>query len=180
MKDPADWTWTYLHNELTPKEKALFEQTLQNDPGLRRKLDECRAVHGQLKTLLPLFNNAESDDDQLEKNLLAQWEAEHPEYAEKPATDKPRSKILRFALPLAAAAAAAILFALPAAPIHWQRTVYGAAPQLRGQPAARAQRGDAAAAVLAQKFFHRRAGSRFETQAAGRRHSDQPWLRRNL
>lgn len=132
MKDPANWIWAYLHNELSAEETALFEQALKNNDALRQELDECRATHKSLETLLPEFDTATTSHQKLEETLLAEWEAEHPEYAEKPAADKPRAKILRFALPLAAAAAAVILFALPSPSIRWQSTVYGDAPQLRG------------------------------------------------
>lgn len=133
MTAPADQLWAYLHNELTPEEKKLFEQAVQNNPVLRQKLNEYKTTREQLKNVLPLLTDEENLDKHLEENLLAEWQSEHPEYAERPA-QSPTRKILRFTLPLAAAAAAAILFALPSAPIHWQNTIYGSAPQLRGQP----------------------------------------------
>jgi len=134
MTAPIDQIWAYLHDELAPEEKDRFEQALQSDPALRDALDACRETHGELATLLPLLDREDTAvDDQLEEKLLAEWEAEHPEYAEAPA-QKPRRKILQFTLPLAAAAAAVILLnlSLPR-PIHWQRTTYGTGPQLRGQ-----------------------------------------------
>lgn len=137
MKNPADQIWAYLHGELSSGERERFEQALQNDPDLRDVLEECRATHAKLQSLLPLIDTAGESDDQLEERLLAEWETEHPEYAEIP-VQTPRRNILRFTLPLAAAAAAAIvLFALPwnPGPVRWQRTAYGTAPQLRGQPA---------------------------------------------
>ncbi|MFA7256946.1 MAG: hypothetical protein WC047_05170 [Kiritimatiellales bacterium] len=135
MKDPADQLWAYLHHELAPADKERFERALQNDSALRQTLNECRDTHKQLKGLQPILNSSTAPNRRLEKKLLAEWEAEHPEYAET-SHGKPPSKILRFTLPLAAvAAAAAILLALPAPSIHWQRTLYGSAPQLRGQPA---------------------------------------------
>ncbi|MCF7817099.1 MAG: hypothetical protein K9M54_04390 [Kiritimatiellales bacterium] len=137
MTSPADQIWAYLHNELAPEQKERFEQALQNDPGLRDALEECQATHTELASLLPLLDTAGESDDQLEERLLAEWETEHPEYAER-SVQTPRRNILRFTLPLAAAAAAAlILLALPwnPGPVRWQRTAYGTAPQLRGQPA---------------------------------------------
>jgi hypothetical protein len=108
---------------------------LQNDSALRQTLNECRDTHKQLTSLLPILNSSASPNRRLEKNLLAEWEDEYPEYAET-SHGKPQRKILRFTLPLAAvAAAAAILLALPSPSIHWQRTLYGSAPQLRGRPA---------------------------------------------
>lgn len=136
MTDPAEWIWAYLHNELAPEDKTRFEEALQNDATLRAALDEYRATHTRLKDLMPHIDEVALDNQKLEESLLAEWESEHPEYAETSA-DQPRRKILRFALPLAAAAAAAILlFALPSDPIRWQRTLYGSSPQLRGQSAA--------------------------------------------
>jgi len=135
MTDPADWIWAYLHSELTPAEKELFEQTVQNNPSLRQEFDECQSTHRQLTDLLPDQNSVEISNKRLEAKLLAEWQAEHPEYAET-RREKPCGNILRFTLPLAAVAAAvAILLALPSPSIHWQRTVYGSAPQLRGQTA---------------------------------------------
>ncbi len=137
MKDPANWIWAYLHNELAPKEKALFEQTLFNDPDFRRKFDECRSTHEQLRAHLPHLAESAPSNRVLGSLLLAQWEAEHPEYAEADPVEPPHRKILHFALPLAAAAAAAVLLlALPYPSIHWQHTVCGAAPQLRGETSA--------------------------------------------
>jgi hypothetical protein len=140
MKDPAVWTWAYLHNELAPKEKALFEQTLFKDPALRLKFEELRATHEQLSAHLPHLVDSIPSNRVLGSLLLAQWEAEHPEYATDDAAEPPRRKILHFALPLAAAAAAAILLlSLPYPSIHWQHTVCGAALQLRGETAATPQ-----------------------------------------
>lgn len=136
MTAPADQLWAYLHNELAPEEKMIFEQAVQSNPVLHQKLNEYRATHEQLKNILPLLNDEKISDEHLEEALLTEWESEHPEYAERPAR-KPLGKILRFTLPLAAAAAAAILLALPSASIHWQKTIYGSAPQLRGQPIAK-------------------------------------------
>lgn len=137
MKNPADQIWAYLHGELSSGERERFEQALQNDSDLRDVLEECRATHAKLQSLLPLIDTAGESDDQLEERLLAEWETEHPEYAELP-VQTPRRNILRVTLPLAAAAAAAlVLLALPwnPGPVRWQRTAYGTAPQLRGQPA---------------------------------------------
>lgn len=134
MNDSTDQIWAYIHNELSPEKRKGFEQALNNDPLLREALDACRITHGELKNVLPLLEGENVGDDQLEKKLLAEWEATHPEYAENPAR-KPRRKILYFSLPLTAAAAAIIVFtlSLQTGPIHWQRTAYGTAPQLRGQ-----------------------------------------------
>ncbi len=136
MTTHSEQIWAYLHNELAPEEKDRFEQALHSDPHLREALDACRETHQELESILPLLDGEDAAaDDQLEERLLAEWEAEHPEYAETPIR-RPRRKILYFSLPLAAAAAAVILLSLSlqTKPIHWQRTAYGTAPQLRGQP----------------------------------------------
>ncbi|MBL7017194.1 MAG: hypothetical protein ISR84_06525 [Kiritimatiellales bacterium] len=130
MTAPADKIWATLHNELTPKDREQFEQARQEDPALNDALEECRATH---QVLAELGREALSDE-QLADKLMAEWAAEHPEYAESPA----RRRTLRFALPLAAAAALVLLLTLPAGPIRWQRTLYGNTPQLRGEPAAQA------------------------------------------
>ncbi len=135
MSTPSDQLWAYLHSELAPEENERLEQALQNDPALRKALEECRATHNELRNALPRLNEKEMTDEQLENELLAEWENEHPEFAEAPA-QKPNRNILRFTLPLAAAAALVILFSLHSDPIRWQRTAYGSAPQLRGEPAA--------------------------------------------
>jgi hypothetical protein len=134
MTEPSDQIWAYLHDELAPEEKVRFEQELQNNPELLDALDACRETHGEMEHTLPLLDEDEITDDQLEEQLIAEWEAEHPEYAEAPA-QKQNRKILRFTLPLAAAAAAMVLLSLSlqTGPVHWQRTVYGTGPQLRGQ-----------------------------------------------
>ncbi len=136
MTTHTDQIWAYLHNELAPEEKDRFEQALHSDPYLRKALDACRKTHRELESILPLLDGGDTAaDDQLEERLLAEWEAEHPEYAETPVC-RPRRKILYFSLPLAVAVAAVILMSLSLHPgsIHWQRTAYGTAPQLRGQP----------------------------------------------
>ena len=135
MTSPSNQIWAYLHNELSSEEKMLFEQALQKDPGLRKTLEDFRITHHELTDLLPLPVEEENFDSALEGKLLAEWENEYPEFAEAPA-EKPHRNILRFTLPLAAAAALVILFSLPwnSAPVHWQRTAYGSAPKLRGEP----------------------------------------------
>lgn len=123
MKDVKDQIWAYLHDELPADERERFEQALADDASLRDALEECRAMHEDLEQL---------SDLRLEDQLLAEWEAEHPQFQEE---RKPgRAKIIRFTLPLAAAAAIILLLALPLSqgPVHWQRTLYGIAPQLRG------------------------------------------------
>lgn len=135
MTTHSDQIWAYLHNELAPEEKNRFEQALHSDPRLREALDACRETHRELESVLPLLDGEDTAaNEQLEERLLAEWEAEHPEYAETPVR-RPHRKILYFSLPLAAAAAAIILLSLSlqTKPIHWQRTAYGTAPQLRGQ-----------------------------------------------
>lgn len=122
MNNLQDQIWAYLHDELSPEKRDRFEQALTDDPALREALAERRATHELLE---------QAGQEPLEAELLAEWEAEHPEFREAP--KRSRGRIIRFSLPLAAAAAAAILLiALPQDPIRWQRTSYGAAPQLRG------------------------------------------------
>ncbi|MEN8254778.1 MAG: zf-HC2 domain-containing protein [Verrucomicrobiota bacterium] len=134
MKALKDQIWAYLHNELAPDERARFERALQGDADLREALEERRQTHRELENILPILDKGDEGDDQLEERLIAEWESEHPEYAEVPIR-KPRRRILYFSLPLAAAAAAAVLLlALSQKPIHWERTSYGSAPRLRGQP----------------------------------------------
>lgn len=124
MKDVKDQVWAYLHNELTPEERTRFEQALAVDSSLRETLEECRTMHRELNML---------GDRQLEEHLLAEWESEHPEFREP--RSRSRLRIIRFMLPLAAAAALLVIFVLPRqeGPVRWQRTIYGAAPQLRGE-----------------------------------------------
>jgi len=135
MTTPSDQIWAYLHDELSPEEKVLFEQALQKDPGLREKLDECLITHNELKDLLPLPAKEAGSSDALAEKRLSEWEEDHPEYAETNTHETPRN-ILRLSLPLAAAAALVLLLTLPwnPSPTHWQRTAYGSAPQLRGEP----------------------------------------------
>jgi anti-sigma factor RsiW len=153
MTKPENQIWAYLHNELPPEKKELFEQALENDPDLRVALEESRAMHKDLEYALPRFSTEEGTDDQLEEQLLAEWEAEHPEYAEVPALN-PRRKILQFTLPLAAAAAAVILLSLSlqTGPVQWQRTAYGTPPQLRDQSNAQARYSRAQLKEIDQKF----------------------------
>lgn len=134
MTAPADKIWAYLQNELSPDEAARFERALTEDSALREAFKERRATHEELAKL----DQEVLSDEQLEEQLLAEWVAEHPEYAEK-TNPRTRRNILRFSIPLAAAAAIVILLARPSDPIRWQRTVYGSAPQLRGEPAAQPQ-----------------------------------------
>ena len=134
MTAPEDQIWAYLQNELAPEDKERFEQTMKNDPSLREALEESQIVHGELKGILPLIGEEESDG-LLEDKLLAAWEAGHPKFSEAPR--RSHTRILRFTLPLAAAAAAIVLLSVSfnSNPIRWQRTAYGSAPQLRGEPA---------------------------------------------
>jgi hypothetical protein len=131
MTSPSDQIWAYLHDELSPEDRQQFEQAVDSDPALKVELEESRNTHDILKTLLP---HGELNQEELTNQLLAQWETEHPEFAQEPEI-RSKPKILRFAAPLAAAAAVIILLALPSGPIDWQRTLYGSAPQLRGEPA---------------------------------------------
>ncbi|MEN7972678.1 MAG: hypothetical protein ABFR47_02465 [Verrucomicrobiota bacterium] len=138
MSDPTKQIWAYLHNELSPEDRERFEQELLNDPGLHEALEACRQTHQDLESILPQLEGEDESDDKLVEGLIAEWESEHPEHAEKPVRE-PRRKILYFSLPLAAAAAAVfLLLALPrhSGPVQWQRTTYGTTPQLRGQPGA--------------------------------------------
>ena len=139
MKEPEDQIWAYLHDELAPDKKACFEHALENDPHLRSALEERRATHVILDATLPELGAAEENDDELEARLLAEWEEQHAEFRERPPL-RQQGRIIRFGLPLAAAAAAMfLLLALPGrqGPIRWQRTSYGSAPQLRGEPASK-------------------------------------------
>lgn len=131
MTAPADKIWAYLHHELAPDEAECFDLALDKDPALREALEDRRSSH---ETLTELDSGVLSNE-QIEEQLLAEWAAEHPEYAEK---SKPRTgrKFLQIAAPLAAAAALVLLLTLPSGPIRWQRTVYGNAPQWRGESAA--------------------------------------------
>ncbi len=133
MTNPADRVWAYLHNEMGDEERELFQHALSNDAELREAVECARRPHHEFKTLLPHLED-EGFDELLEERLLAKWESEHPEYAEIPRKTPPH-RILLFAAPLAAAAALALLIGLPlqTGPVHWQRTAYGTAPQLRGQ-----------------------------------------------
>ncbi|MBN2163126.1 MAG: zf-HC2 domain-containing protein [Pontiellaceae bacterium] len=127
MKDVKDMVWAYLHDELSAADQHRFEEALSTDETLRSLLNECRTTHDEITQLA---------DEQLTDQLLAEWESEHPEFAEKREAP-PKGRIIRFTLPLAAAAAAAVimlqLLPLQQEPIHWQRTAYGSAPQLRGE-----------------------------------------------
>ncbi|MBN2685259.1 MAG: hypothetical protein JXR40_08260 [Pontiellaceae bacterium] len=123
MNDFHDQIWAYLHNELPAEKRAQFEQAAEEDPSLKQEVDACKAVHQDLEAW---------GDQLLENELLAEWESEHPEYQEKRSRHGP---MIRLAVPLAAAAALVLLLALPLhrGPINWERTVYGSAPQLRGE-----------------------------------------------
>ena len=134
MTTPSNQIWAYLHNELPAEQKKQFEHALQNDPHLRDMFENIQLIHKQLEHLIPLLENSEMNDEELVTKLINDWEIESPEYAEPPKKAL-TSKLIYFALPLAAAAAAiTILFSLPFGSIHWQRTIYGTAPQLRGGP----------------------------------------------
>ncbi len=85
MNAPADKIWASLHNELTPDEKEQFEQVLKDDPLLCEMLKKRRASHEALTELGPdILSN-----EQLEERILAEWSADHPEYAEKPPPPPP-------------------------------------------------------------------------------------------
>lgn len=133
MNDLDHRVWAYLHNELSPENRKRFEQELENDPALQQALDERLSTHQALAELLPQLDITDTGTSQEEEQLLAEWEAEHPEYREPSKTSS--GKIIRLGIPLAAAAAAMFLLLAPprpSGPIHWQRTSYGSAPQLRG------------------------------------------------
>lgn len=128
MKNVDSKIWAYLHNELSAEERQQFEQALTDCPELQQALEERKATHAELNEILPLLH---AEDEQLEQELLAEWEAEHPEYQKPPK----RKRTIKFPLlALAAAAAALMLVMHPWAqgPIDWQRTALGSAPQLRG------------------------------------------------
>ncbi len=125
MKHFRDQVWAYLHDELSIEERRLFERALDEDEVLRQSVAESRTLHQDL---------AELGNQNLVEHLLEEWEVEHPEYREpgKPAG----RRTIRFALPLTAAAAAVLLLlSLPLhqGPVHWQKTIYGSGPQLRGE-----------------------------------------------
>lgn len=134
MKKPSDHIWAYLHNELNDEEKNSFLQALSEDPKLNDTFRHCSKTHRELQEILPELESEEPLES-IEKKLLAEWEADHPEHAGSPCPNGRR--ILTFGAPLAVAAALVILLSLPAAntPIRWQRSAYGTAPQLRGQAA---------------------------------------------
>ncbi|QHI69068.1 anti-sigma factor family protein [Tichowtungia aerotolerans] len=134
MTSPSKQIWAYLHRELSDTEKSQFEQALQEDSDLRQAYEEQMSTHAALGELLTPSVEEILSEEELTEKLIAEWAAEHPEQLED-RTPKTRRKILPFALPLAAAAALVILFALPSGPIRWQSTVYGSAPRLRGDSA---------------------------------------------
>lgn len=118
-----DQIWAYLHNELPPEKRAPFEQAAEQDPSLKQEIDACRAVHHDLE---------DWGDQLLEKELLAEWESEHPEYQEK---IRRQNRVIRLLIPVATAAALilGLTLQLHRGPINWEHTVYGSAPQLRGE-----------------------------------------------
>ncbi|MEE9367421.1 MAG: hypothetical protein V3V05_01015 [Pontiella sp.] len=135
MTAPTDQIWAYLHEQLSARETTLFEQALETDAELRTALEACRETHGDLENILPLiFKNDATDQRINEEQLIAEWEADNPKFSET-AFNKPRRKIIRLIVPLAAAAAAIIVLNLTmqTGPIDWQRTSYGTDPLLRGQ-----------------------------------------------
>ncbi len=134
MKAAADQIWAYLHNELNHEQKTRFENTLAEDLTLQEALNEKRATHAQLEKALPLLQ-AETEPDFDEDALMAEWESEFPEHTEQARPSG--NKIIRFSLPLAAAAAAAfVLFALqPNDIVQWESTSFGTTPQVRGSQA---------------------------------------------
>ena len=87
---------TYLDGELTPEEAARIENELAADPRLARELEALRAVDEALESLPA----REAPPDLAERVL---------ERARK----LRRGRILRIALPLAAAAAAVLIAVLP-------------------------------------------------------------------
>ncbi len=135
MNPHEDQIWAYLHNELSPEDIAAFELALENDAELREALEARRLIHGDLEHLLPILTQDDAEDNVLEAQLLEEWEAEHPEFRE-PDTAQQRepNRVIRLLIPLAAAAVI-LLVAMPLrpSPIDWERTIFGAAPQLRGQ-----------------------------------------------
>lgn len=139
MKKPSDRIWFWLHNEMNADEKEHFRLTLETDADLRADLNLCEKTHQFLKDNLPRLTGTELDVDpsgELVQTLIAEWDQEHPEKtATTPRTS--HGRILWFAAPVAAAAAliALLTMSLHPGPIHWQRTAYGTAPQLRGETA---------------------------------------------
>ncbi len=140
MTDPSKHIWACLHDEMNAEEKEFFRQALADDAKLRETTEHCKATHRVLGSLLADLTLPEPNegDEAVEDRLIAEWEAEHPEYAEAPRR-KP-GRILMFTAPLAAAAALFVILTLPrqTGPVLWQNTAFGTAPQLRGEPAIRA------------------------------------------
>jgi len=135
MKDFTDQIWAYLHNELSPEQRVKFDEELEKNSGLRERLEERQVTHQELNDLFLSANNEERCDDQMVEQLLYEWEEEHSHFAESLPKNL-QHNIIRFILPLAAAAAVvAVLVALPLekGSIHWERTTYGETPQVRGQ-----------------------------------------------
>jgi len=95
----------YFDEELPPEEKARFERALASDPGLLERLRELREIDAALGTLP---GHAAPAD--FTANVVR-------------ATRRRRHVILRFALPLAAAAAVvlAVLIARPSRPAPVQQ-----------------------------------------------------------
>jgi len=127
MKSIHDKIWPYLHGELSEQEKKAFEQALDTDELLFQALEERKKSHAHLREA-----PEEEDNEELIDALLERWEAEHPEYQEKPTFS--RGNIIKMSIPLATAAAAA--FVLVSAPwrsetIRWQKTHFGTQPQFR-------------------------------------------------
>ncbi|MBN2703985.1 MAG: hypothetical protein JXR23_07215 [Pontiellaceae bacterium] len=85
--------WAYLHNELPPEKRAQFERAAEQDSSLQEEIAVCRAVHHDLE---------DWGNQLLEKELLAEWESEHPEYQEN---IRRRNRVFRRLIPVAAAAA---------------------------------------------------------------------------
>lgn len=134
MKSPHDQIWRYLHNELSKEEKLTFERALETDELLRQALLERKVTDKLLHEAATEDNNESLIDILLEK-----WEAEHPAFKEGPTLS--RGKMIKLGIPLATAAAAAfVLFSAPwrTGTIHWQKTIYGDGPQVRGETGTKA------------------------------------------
>jgi hypothetical protein len=123
--------WAYLHNELPSEKREAFESELTTNPELKKKLEAQRSTDLIFKAAY-----SHADEHDLASELQKEWEAEHPEYQDRPKSGK---KIIPFSRPLATAAAvAAVLMLLQPwdrGLINWESTSYGSPPQLRGEAA---------------------------------------------
>lgn len=97
MNPNHDRIWAYLHDELSPADRKRFERALDNDPHLLQAFLERKQNH-------LLLLEARAAAEELVDALIKKWEADHPEYIEKPASSLRTA--IRLGLPLTATAAA--------------------------------------------------------------------------